>query len=77
MPPPLVPAVPTLVPDHTVRGMFFMDGIVQFFITDDRKRVVWNHWLGRRYGRGKVFRVVGQGSTATLEKDPEFGEWVS
>jgi len=77
LPPILVSAVPPPVLDQTVRGMFFVDGTVQFCITADRKRVIWNHWLGRRYGRGKVFRVVGQGLTAQLEKDPEFGEWVS
>jgi hypothetical protein len=71
----LTPPFPTL--DRTVRGMFFVDGVVQFHITDDRKQIVWNHWLGQRYGRGKVLRVHGQGQHATLERDPAFGEWVS
>ena len=75
--PMLVPTPPYPTPDRTVRGMFFVDGVVQFHITDDRKRNVWNHWLGRRYGRGKVLRVQGQGHDAALERDPAFGEWVS
>jgi len=75
--PALVAAIPFPTPDRAVRGMFFVDGSVQFHIADDRKRVGWNHILGPRYGRGKVFRVRGQGQTATLEQDPAFGEWVS
>jgi hypothetical protein len=71
----VTPSFPT--PDRTVRGMFFIDGVVQFHITEDHKRIVWNHWLGRRYGRGNVLRVHGQGQQATLERDPAFGEWVS
>jgi hypothetical protein len=77
LPPVFVPTAPPPTPDRTVRGMFFVDGIVHFHITDDRKRVVWNHWLGRRYGRGKVLWIHGQGQDATLNKDPAFGEWVS
>ena len=75
--PALIAAVPFPTPDRAVCGMFFVDGSVRFHIADDRKRVGWNHFLGPRYGRGKVFRVRGQGQTATLEQDPAFGEWVS
>jgi hypothetical protein len=76
-PPALVTTLPFAAPDRTVRGMFYVDGSIQFCIADDRRRVAWNHVLGPRYGRGKVFRVRGQGKTATLEQDSAFGEWVS
>ncbi len=75
--PVLVTTLPFPTPDRAVRGMFFVDGVVQFHITNDRKRIVWNHWLGRRYGRGKVLRVHGQGQAATIDRDPAFGEWAS
>jgi hypothetical protein len=76
---PPVLLTPSSVPpsDRTVRGMFFVDGMVQFHIGGNRNQIVWTHILGRRYGRGKVFRVQGQGQTATLERDRDFGEWVS
>jgi hypothetical protein len=75
--PPALVVAPSSSPDHAVRGMFFRDGTVRFHIAGDRRRVAWNHFLGPRYGRGKVFRVHGQGQRATLEQDPTFGEWVS
>jgi len=68
---------PFPTPDQTARGMFFRNGVAQFHITENRQQIVWNHRLGRRYGRGKVLRVRGQGQQATLEGDPAFGEWVS
>jgi hypothetical protein len=48
------------------RGMFYERGVVEFFIDTDRKRVLFTYTLGPRYGRGMIFRVVGQGTTGRL-----------
>ena len=57
--------------------MFFTHGVVRFHITADRKRIVFVYVLGPLYGRGRVFRVEGQGRTGCLEPDPDAKAWSS
>lgn len=63
--------------DYTVGGMFYHDGIIQFHILTTRKQIIWNSWFGPLYARGMAFRVIGQGKSATLQKDSSFVQWVS
>jgi hypothetical protein len=73
----LIPEGKTIIYNTTIRGMFYVHGSIKFYITPTRKYLYWNSFFGPRYGRGKVFRIVGQGATGMLEKDMQFGEWVS
>lgn len=63
--------------DQTSRGMFFVSGTVHFHISNNRKEILWTYRLGRRYGRGMVFSVEGQGKASSLQRNASFGEWVS
>src|SRR5262245_45323306 len=46
--PLLLPILPPPIPDRAIRGMFYVEGVILFHLTNDRKRIVWNHYLGRR-----------------------------
>jgi hypothetical protein len=72
-----IPEGRTIIHNQTIQGMFFTHGSVRFHITPDRKTVVWNHFLGPRYGRGKAFDVKGQGRTGRLMQSTTYNEWIS
>lgn len=48
------------------RGMFWQVGLVRFHVAVDRRRLVLEYAVGPRYGRGRVFRVAGQGKKGRL-----------
>lgn len=56
-------------------GRYWQVGLVRFHIAKDRKRVAFEHHLGPRYGRGRVFLVSGEGEAGSLVKTGT--EWVS
>lgn len=49
--------------------------------TPDRKRLVVNFGFGPRYGRGYIYRVIGQGTRGRhkgrLHLDPTAASWIS
>lgn len=52
-------------------------GTVCFYISRDRKRVVFTYILGPLCGRGVVYGVMGQGRTGRFYNAPEGGRWLS
>lgn len=59
----------------TQSGMYWQVGLVQFHVGEDRKRIAFEFVVGPRYGRGMVYRVIGQGKRGRLEQ--EGARWVS
>jgi hypothetical protein len=57
------------------RGMFYDVGRVGFFVTEDRRLVVFEYILGPRYGRGLLFEVHGQGREARLGQSGRAPQW--
>ncbi|BCM90305.1 hypothetical protein IAD21_02156 [Abditibacteriota bacterium] len=60
-----------------IRGMFYEVGRVDFIISADRKVVDISYIVGPRYGRGRVFSVVGQGKSGHLVPQEGSVWWVS
>lgn len=60
-----------------IRGMLFDQGVIRFYISPDRKRVVFTYQLGPLFGRGIVYSVVGQGPKGKLSIEPNVPGWVS
>jgi hypothetical protein len=73
----LFPATAPAHPD----SMFFATGDMRFHITPERTLIVFSYLVGPRYGRGRVYRVIGQGTRGTVKGrlDPAEGynEWVA
>ena len=67
LPPTPVALIPTS--DQSVRGVFFREGTVKFYVSDDGEQIVWEHDLGPVYALAQVFNVCGHGDTAVLEQD--------
>ena len=61
----------------STRGTLLVEGVVGFYITSDRRRVVFNAVLGPLYGHGTVYMVQGQGRRGRLIPDPNAKYWVS
>jgi hypothetical protein len=62
-------------PGGRAQGMFYDVGRVGFFVTDDRRLVVFEYILGPRYGRGCLLAVEGEGRAARLGPSDEGAEW--
>lgn len=58
-------------------GMLYETAIGRFHISDDRRVVTIEFTFGPRYGRGFVFLVHGQGTTAKLIPKPDSSTWSS
>lgn len=67
-----------LANEEHVRGRMFYDvGVLRFHIAPERDLVMVNYTCGPRYGAGWVARVIGEGSTAELVRDPAYSEWAA
>jgi len=67
--------VTTVVSGGRPQGMFYDVGRVGFFITEDRRLVVFEYILGPRYARGILLEVEGQGRGARLNPSGEGVRW--
>ena len=52
-------------------GAYYQVGLVQFHISEDRKRIYLGYLMGPRYGREMFLLAVGQGKRAQWHPDPE------
>jgi hypothetical protein len=60
-----------------VRGALFVQGMVCFYITADRKHVLFTYQIGPRFGRGSLYSVEGQGQSGRLTLERDAAGWVS
>jgi hypothetical protein len=59
------------------RCNLFLQGVVSFYISPDRKHVVFTFALGPLYGRGYTYAVSGQGKMGRLSPAPDSVAWIS
>lgn len=61
----------------TLRTLLYDLGRVDFHITPDRRQVIFVYVLGPRYGRGLVYRAVGQGRGGRLVEADGCAGWTA
>jgi len=56
---------------------YFNQSCISFYISEDRKRVVFIYMLGPLYGRACIYAVTGQGSRGEFDIAPNTQGWSS